>query len=101
MIITTDNIQQQYPARGPWWQRQNVPPGHQNHQVSGNYWTQPIILVQQPIRTDENQPFTTPQTPEIHNNNDGGNKHNNNDNNKPHTTPNYHGGEGLIDIRLG
>jgi hypothetical protein len=105
MIIANDNAQQRYPGRGPWWQWQNIPPGHQNHRHhQGNYWTQPIISVQQPTRAYENQlPFTTPQAPGINNNNDGSNNNNNNDNSnsKPHTTPNYHGGEGLIDIRLG
>jgi len=106
MIIAADNVQQQVVrGRGPWWQWQNVPPGHQNHHHhQGNYWTQPIISVQQPTKVDENQlPFTTPQTSEINNNNDdcNNNNNNNNNNNKPHTTPNYHGGEGSIDIRLG
>jgi len=104
MIIAADNVQQQVVrGRGPWWQWQNIPPGHQNHHHhQGNYWTQPIISVQQP-KIDKNQLlFTTPQTPEINNNNDDRNNNNNNDNNnKPHTIPNYHGGEGLIDIRLG
>ncbi|XP_011329344.1 GATA zinc finger domain-containing protein 10 isoform X2 [Ooceraea biroi] len=106
MVIATDNTRQQYPGRGPWWQWQNVPPGHQNHhQPSGNYWTQPIIIVQQePTRTDGTRlPFTTPQMPTTHNNNDGSNNNNNNNHNnhQPNTTPQYHGGEGIIDIRLG
>lgn len=99
MIITTDNTRQQHPGRGPWWQWQNVPPGHQaDHHRQGNQWTQPIIIVQQePTSTNNNQlPPLFPQTTETPNNNEN----NYNDDNQPQTTPHYHGGEGLIDIRV-
>lgn len=104
MIIATDNTQQVHPGRGPWWQGQNVPPGHQNqHHGPGNFWTQPVIIIQESTRTDGNH-LPTPQTPITDNNNnsnDGNTNNNNNNNHQPNTTPQYHGGEGQIDIRIG
>lgn len=98
MIIATDNTRRQHPGRGPWWQWQNVPPGHQaDHHRHGNQWTQPIIIVQEPTSTNNNQlPPLFPQTTETPNNNNN----NYNDDNQPQSTPSYHGGEGLIDIRI-
>ncbi|XP_012232751.1 uncharacterized protein [Linepithema humile] len=89
MIIAADNTQHRHPGRGPW---QNVPPGHQKHQ---QYWPQPIIIVEE--RPDNNQ---ISPSPPLDNNNNINNNNNNNDN-QPQTTPHYHGGEGLIDVRMG
>ena len=108
MIIATDNTRQEHPnpGRGPWWQWQNVPPGHQtNHHQHGNNGhnrqTQPIIIVQEPTSTNDNKlPPLFPQTPETPNNNNNNNNNDNDDNNQPQSTPPYHGGEGLIDIRI-
>lgn len=71
-----------------------MPPGHQRHQQDGSYWTQPIIIVQQGTKDGNNEgdsQVTSPNTSPETNAND----------NQPQTTPQYHGGEGLIDIRFG
>ncbi|XP_029178468.1 probable basic-leucine zipper transcription factor J [Nylanderia fulva] len=100
MIIATDNTRRQHPGGGPWWQSQN--PGHQgNRHQHGNQWEQPIIVVEQePTNSNTNNnrlPPLFPQTSETPNNNNN----NNNNNNQPQsTTPPYHGGEGMIDIRV-
>ncbi|GAB1863669.1 hypothetical protein CAJAP_04748 [Camponotus japonicus] len=101
MIIATDNTRRDYPGREPWqWQN---PPGHQGqnrpgHHQHGNQWTQPIITQQEPINTHNNNnnqlPPLFPQTSETPNNN------NNYNDNQSQTTPRYHGGEGMIDIRV-
>lgn len=100
MIIATDNTQRDYPpGRGPWqWQN---PPRHQGQNPSGHnqhHWTQPIIIEQEPTSTNNNNnnqlPPLFPQTSETPNNN------NNNNNDQSQTTPRYHGGEGLIDVRI-
>ncbi|XP_072767847.1 uncharacterized protein [Anoplolepis gracilipes] len=97
MIIATDNTRQQYPNGGSQ-QWQNVPSGHQaDHYQRGNRWTQPIIVVQEPTNTNDHRlPPLFPQTSETPNNNNN----NYNDNQPQSTTPSYHGGEGLIDIRV-
>jgi len=92
MIIAVDNTQHHGPGKGPAWQWQNIPPGHRWHQQR-NFWPQPIVIVEE--RPDNNQ-IISPSTPVNNNNND-----NNNNGNQPQTTPHYHGGEGLIDIRMG
>lgn len=101
MIIATDNTRRDYSGRGPWqWQN---PSGHQAdpHHQQGNQWTQPIIVQREPTNTNNNNnnqlPPLFPQTSETPNNN---NNNNNNHDNQPQTTPPYHGGEGLIDIRV-
>ncbi|XP_011641845.1 uncharacterized protein LOC105430158 [Pogonomyrmex barbatus] len=93
MIIASDDTQQQQstvPGRGPWWQWHNLPPGHQReHHQHGNRWTQPIIIVQETGKTDNNQVSSPlPTTTEI-------------PNNMQTQSPPYHGGEGSIDIRFG
>ncbi|EFN88709.1 uncharacterized protein LOC105190685 [Harpegnathos saltator] len=99
MIIATSNTQQS-PAREPW-QWQNIPPGHQRHRQDGSYWTRPIIIVQDTARGNNGE-IEDNQTP-LPNTSPGTN--NNNNNNQPTTTmtttPQYHGGEGQIDIRFG
>lgn len=91
MIIASNNIQQT-PNRGPWLHWQNYLPNHHRHpQVY--HWTQPIIAVQGTEDGDNekgNQISSSNTSPETHNND-----------NQPQTTPQYHGGEGLIDIRIG
>lgn len=101
MIIATDNTRRDYPGREPWqWQN---PPGHQGqnppgHHQHGNQWTQPIITQQEPTNTHNNNnnqlPPLFPQTSETPNNN------NNYNDDQSQTTPRYHGGEGMIDIRV-
>lgn len=93
MIIASDDTPQQqpqqpqHPGRGPWWQWQSQPPGHQNHhqQQDGNHWT---VITKDPTQEGTHNQF--PKIPEIPNNN-----------HQSETTPHYHGGEGLIDIRMG
>lgn len=87
MIIATDNTQDQHPGRGPWKPWQNIPPGLQKHQQ--NRLPQSIIIVEE--RPNDNQ--ISPSIP-LNNNIY-------NDNQPQTTTPHYHGGEGLIDIRMG
>ncbi|XP_014484281.1 PREDICTED: uncharacterized protein LOC106749394 isoform X2 [Dinoponera quadriceps] len=96
MIITADSTRttSQNPGRGPWrWQ--NVPPGHRRHEQEGNYWTQPLIIVQQGVKDGNNEGGNPSQTPSPNTS-----PETNNDN-QQQTTPKSHGGEGLIDIRFG
>lgn len=112
MIITADNMRQNS-GRGPWWQRQNFPPGHQRHNGNWHYLPQEIFIIRpESTGTDvgndgSQRPLPFPTTPETHNNNNNNKPqttpetYNNNNNNEPQTTPINIGGEGLIDIRIG
>ncbi|XP_032663616.1 uncharacterized protein LOC116840679 [Odontomachus brunneus] len=107
MIIAVDNTQQTS-NRGPW-QWQNLPLYGHRHQQDGHHWTQPIIVIQQGTKDSNNEgsnqtpfPTTTIGTYNDNNNNQPtttSGTHSNDD--QPQTTPQYHGGEGLIDIRFG
>jgi len=92
MIIASDDTRhtpQDNPDKELW---HNVPLGHQREVQQGNYWIQPIIIIQETPNTDKNQTLSPLPIPNTSNNN----------NNDKQTEPSpYHGGEGSIDIRVG